>query len=396
MRIVVQKFGGTSVADIACIHRAADVVKRAINDGSIPVVVISAMAGVTNQLVGFASETDVDQNNISIRSECDTVISSGEQVTAGLMALALSKIGVKARSWMGWQVPLLTNSAYGEAEILSVSKANLMKDIEAGIIPVVAGFQGVDERGRITTLGRGGSDLTATALAASLGADICKIYTDVDGVYTADPLWVKCAKRFDVLSYDDMAALSQYGAKVLHSGAVKWAQKHNVPIQVLSTFSDASVGTIIRNEKRKIMCGITQKRAIQWDISSVDDRTAAKIDVVLREERVSPIWKDFNAQDKKLSFLTWTDQNLQVRFAISQCTTNIPSSQEVMLIALVGDNRTNSLITKNVCLNNLAINVPVMRCFRSLFITGIIVEHKYLAVALNDLHSMLKLHEVFQ
>lgn len=240
MAYLVQKFGGTSVADLDRIHHVAQTVLQEVQAGYKVVVVVSAMAGVTNQLVAWAQDICPGGD----RSESDAVLASGEQVTAGLMALALQNLGLKARSWLGWQIPLVTTEDYSNARILQVKTQNLKKALAQGEIAVVAGFQGMTAQGRITTLGRGGSDTTAVALAASLKAERCDIYTDVEGVYTADPRWVNGAKKLASLSYEEMFNLASNGAKVLHPQAVTFAQNGQVPLRILSSLSNVP-GTLV-------------------------------------------------------------------------------------------------------------------------------------------------------
>ena len=234
------KFGGTSVADIARLEHVALKVRRQVEQGDQVIVVVSAMAGVTNQLVGYAKAL----GGYESLAEYDAVVSTGEQITTGLLALALQQIGLQSRSCMGWQVPIMTNDHYGTANIQEID-TTIFEDCWAkGIVPVVAGFQGINDDNRITTLGRGGSDTTAVALAAAVEADRCDIYTDVDGVYTADPRFVPLARKLDEISYDEMLELAAQGAKVLHPRSVATALGSGTPIQVLSSFSDAP-GTLV-------------------------------------------------------------------------------------------------------------------------------------------------------
>lgn len=232
------KFGGTSVADTARIEAAADKVLAEYERGHEIAVVVSAMSGVTNQLVGYCQ----DITPLYDAREYDAVVASGEQVTAGLMALALQKRGIEARSWLGWQVPIMTDHVHGRARIEGIRAEEMIARFARREIAVLAGFQGITDKGRITTLGRGGSDTTAVALAAALKADRCDIYTDVDGVYTTDPRIVKCASKIAKISYEEMLELASVGAKVLQVRSVEMAYKQNVPVQVLSSF-DAAVGS---------------------------------------------------------------------------------------------------------------------------------------------------------
>lgn len=232
MGLIVQKFGGTSVGDVDRIKAAAAKVKAEIDRGNHVAVVVSAMAGVTNRLVEYCrSITDERQSH-----EYDSVIASGEQVTSGLMALALQAHGLKASSYQGWQIPILTDDAHSVARIQTIGVDSIKPRIIGGEVPVVSGFQGVTPGGRITTLGRGGSDTSAVALAAALGAERCDIYTDVDGVYTTDPRLVAKARKIARITYEEMLELASQGAKVLQTRSVEMAMRHGVKVQVLSTF----------------------------------------------------------------------------------------------------------------------------------------------------------------
>ena len=240
---LVMKFGGTSVADLDRIRSAAARVKREVEAGYDVAVVVSAMAGKTNELVGWAQQTSM----LYDAREYDAVVASGENVTAGLMALTLQEMGVPARSWQGWQVPLRTSSAHGSARIESIDTTRLMKKFGEGLHAVIAGFQGVSSEGRITTLGRGGSDTTAVAIAWGINADVCEIYSDVDGVYTTDPRIAPRARKLDSICYDDMLELSSAGSGVLQSRAVEFARKWKVVIHSRSAFSEAE-GTYVKEE----------------------------------------------------------------------------------------------------------------------------------------------------
>jgi aspartate kinase len=259
MARIVQKFGGTSVADIERIKSVARRVKRETDAGHEVAVVVSAMAGVTNQLVAWTNSF----GGLPDQQEYDTVVASGEQVTAGLTALALRELGVKARSFLGWQVPIETTDAHGKARIASIPTAALDAAIAAGEVAVIAGFQGVAPGSRVATLGRGGSDTSAVALAAALKAERCDIFTDVDGVYTTDPRIVAKAKKLDKITYEEMLEMASLGAKVLQTRSVELAMNHRVRVQVLSSFTDAP-GTMVVNEdeivEQQVVSGIAYSR----------------------------------------------------------------------------------------------------------------------------------------
>ncbi|MDZ3838883.1 MAG: aspartate kinase, partial [Rhodospirillales bacterium] len=259
MARLVQKFGGTSVADIDRIKAVALRVKRSVDEGNQVAVVVSAMAGVTNQLVGYVSAI----SPLHDAREYDVVVASGEQVTAGLMALALQELGITSRSWLGWQLPLRTDDAHGRARIEAVETDEIARRMAAGEVPVLAGFQGRAEDGRITTLGRGGSDTSAVALAAALRADCCDIYTDVDGVYTSDPRIVARARKLERITYEEMLEMASLGAKVLQTRAVELAMRYAVRLQVLSSFEDVP-GTLVVGEdeivEQELVSGIAYSR----------------------------------------------------------------------------------------------------------------------------------------
>ena len=250
MALIVAKFGGTSVADVERIERAATKIAREVEAGNKVVVVVSAMSGVTNQLVGYCTEV----SKLYDTREYDVVVSSGEQITSGLMAMALQKLGVPARSWLGWQIPFKTNDVHGKARIEEIDCKLLHERLNEGEVCVVPGFQGVTDANRITTLGRGGSDTSAVALAAALGADRCDIYTDVDGVYTTDPRVVPQAKKLKNISFEEMMELASLGAKVLQTRSVEIAMKQGVALQVLSSFEETIgsdlPGTLVVNEEK--------------------------------------------------------------------------------------------------------------------------------------------------
>jgi aspartate kinase len=243
MALIVHKYGGTSLADLDRINVIADRVKAAAEAGDRVAVVVSAMAGVTDQLVTWVRAAAA----LHDAREYDTVAAAGEQITAGLLALALQQRGVTARSWLGWQIPIRTDGGHGSARIEAIETGELHRRIARREVPVVAGFQGLGPLGRITTLGRGGTDTTAVALAAALGADRCDIFTDVEGVFTADPRIVATARKLTKITYEEMLELASLGAKVLQIRAVEMAMKHQVALQVASSFADTP-GTFVVDE----------------------------------------------------------------------------------------------------------------------------------------------------
>jgi len=255
MARIVQKYGGTSVADIDRIKAVAQRVKRAVDAGDEVAVVVSAMSGTTNQLVEWTRAVSPMHD----AREYDVVVSAGEQITVGLMAMALQDIGVDARSWLGWQIPMVTDDVHSRARIQDVKADEIVRRLGLGQVAVMAGFQGIASDNRITTLGRGGSDTSAVALAAAIKADRCDIYTDVDGIYTSDPRIVTRARKLDKITYEEMLEMASLGAKVLQTRSVELAMNHRVRLQVLSSFEDAP-GTLVVDEEeiveQEIVSGI--------------------------------------------------------------------------------------------------------------------------------------------
>ncbi len=277
MALIVQKYGGTSVGTTERIRNVAKRVARFHRQGHKLVVVVSAMSGETNRLLGLARELSANPNP----RELDVIAATGEQVTIGLLAIALQEMGVKARSYTGGQVRILTDEAYTKARILEIDEAKMRKDLDAGTIVIVAGFQGVDRHGNITTLGRGGSDTSGVALAAALKADECQIYTDVDGVYTTDPRIVPEARRLDTITFEEMLELASQGSKVLQIRSVEFAGKYLVKLRVLSSFDDPDTdtpGTLITfeeddNMEQAIISGIAFNRdEAKISVMGVEDK----------------------------------------------------------------------------------------------------------------------------
>lgn len=263
------KFGGTSVADLERIRRVAALVAEEVASGERVAVVVSAMAGRTNELVAWTDGAgSAAQGLPASDDEYDAVVASGEQVTAGLLAMSLRNMGTPARSWLGWQIPILTNDDHGRARIDDIPPEKLLAALDSGEVAVIAGFQGVTRSGRLSTLGRGGSDTTAVAIAAALGGARCDIYTDVDGVYTTDPRIESRARRLAQISYEEMLEMASLGAKVLHTRSVELAMAHGVPLRVLSSFSEAGAargaGTVVCDEEeimeKRIVSGVAFSR----------------------------------------------------------------------------------------------------------------------------------------
>lgn len=278
MSLIVQKFGGTSVGNISKIKNVAKKIIAEIEKNNKIIVVVSAMSGVTNQLVGYCNEVSSLKDNDEL-AEYDSIVSSGEQVTSGLLALELKNLGYKARSFSGWQIEMKTDDLHSKARIFSINKDILLQELQDKDVVVVAGFQGINEKNnRISTLGRGGSDTTAVAIAAAVDAEICEIYTDVDGVFTTDPRITSDAKKIDEISYEEMLEMAFSGSKVLQTRCVSMAMNQNVKVRVLSTFEEktANSGTILINNneimEKRLITGISQsKNEARFTLSGMPD-----------------------------------------------------------------------------------------------------------------------------
>jgi aspartate kinase len=317
MGLVVQKYGGTSVADM---ERIGNVARRVIKEkeaGNDVVVVLSAMAGETDRLINLAHQAAEDPDP----REYDALIATGEQVTVTLLAMVLNRLGYRARSFLGYQVKINTDRDFKKARIVKIDTRKIREELKKGSIIVVAGFQGVDEESNITTLGRGGSDTSAVALAAALKADVCEIYTDVDGVYTTDPNIYDKARRLDKISYDEMLEMARAGAKVLHPRSVELAKKFEVPVYVKSSFSDAN-GTLVTKEdkdmEKEVVSGVTYDRdQAKITVVNVPDRPgiAARLFTPLAEHNIMVDMIIQNASVDSLTDLTFTVSRKDVKQA---------------------------------------------------------------------------------
>jgi aspartate kinase len=289
MARIVMKFGGTSVADLDRIRNVANRVKREVDAGNEVAVVVSAMSGTTNQLVKWCTEL----SPLHDAREYDTVVATGEQVTIGLLAIALQTIGVDARSWQGWQIQIKTDNAHGKARVEEIDGSLLIERMKTGQVPVVAGFQGIGPDNRVTTLGRGGSDLSAVAIAAAVKADRCDIYTDVDGVYTTDPRIVPKARKLPAVAYEEMLELASVGAKVLQTRSVELAMKQRVRVQVLSSFEDKPGSMVVDEDEiveQPLVTGVAYSRdEAKVTLRRVPDKPgiAAHVFVPLSEANVN-------------------------------------------------------------------------------------------------------------
>lgn len=403
MACIVAKFGGTSVADIERIERAADKIAREVELGHKVAVVVSAMSGVTNQLVQYCN----DVTPVHDAREYDAVVSSGEQVTAGLMAIALQKRGIDARSWMGWQVPIKCSEVHGKARIEEIDASAMIERFEEREVAVLAGFQGVTERGRIATLGRGGSDTTAVALAAALNAERCDIYTDVDGVYTTDPRITKAAKKIDRISYEEMLELASLGAKVLQVRSVEMAYKRDIPVQVLSSFEEQIgselPGTLVTREEdimeQEVVNGVAfTKDEAKVTLLNVPDipGIAAKVFDPLADANVNVDMIVQNiSSDGKVTDITFTvpenelDKTLEALNAQEELKeAEIRADKDITKISVVGIGMRSHAGVAQTMFRTLAdkgINIQVIST--SEIKISVIVAKEYLELAVRSLHT---------
>jgi len=396
---VVQKYGGTSVADVDRIKHAAERVKRAYDEGDEVAVVVSAMAGVTNQLVEYVDST----GPLYDTREYDAIVSSGEQVTAGLMALTLQQMGVPARSWQGWQLPIRTDDVHGKARIQSIDTDDLNARFADGQVAVLAGFQGISSAGRITTLGRGGSDTSAVALAAALRADRCDICTDVDGVYTADPRIVSAARKLDRITYEEMLEMASQGAKVLQTRSVEIAMNHGVRLQVLSSFSDGA-GTLVVDEdeivEQQVVSGIAYSRdEAKITLVQVEDKpgVAAGIFGPLsdRSINVDMIVQNISADGQRTD-LTFTVSRADFDRAVTLLEENkanvayekLVSDANVVKISVIGVGmRSHAGVAQKMfrTLADKGINIQVIST--SEIKISVLISEDYAELALRSLHT---------
>ena len=396
---IVQKFGGTSVADTQRIKEAAKKVAFEHSQGHQVVVVVSAMAGVTNKLIEFKNCV----NNGLDASEYDVVLSSGEQTSAALMALALQNMGVRARSWLGWQIPIWTDNVHGKARITGIETDLLENQLKENEIVVVAGFQGLTPDKRITTLGRGGSDLTAVALAGALRARQCDIFTDVEGIYTCDPRIVSSASKLDKITYEEMMEMSSLGAKVLQTRAVELAMNYNVRIQVRSAFID-SPGTYLVSEdeivEQQVVSGISHNRdEAKVTLLKVSDRpgVAAGVFGPLAEASVNVDMIVQNvSEDGKTTDLTFTVGQADLNLAVEVLETRkdeigfhkIVADAKLVKISIVGVGMRSHPGVAQTMFNALAkkgINIKVIST--SEIKVSILIDEEYTELALKALHS---------
>lgn len=404
MGLVVQKFGGTSVANVEKIKNVALKAIREKKAGHDVVVVLSAMAGETNRLIDLAhsaAETPDER-------EYDSLISTGEQVTISLLSIVLNSMGYRSRSFLGFQVRILTDQAYQKARISTIDTDVLEKELKKGTIVVVAGFQGVDEENNITTLGRGGSDTSAVALAAALKADRCDIFTDVDGVYTTDPNICAKARRLDKISYDEMLEMAMTGAKVLQPRSVEMAKKYNVPVYVKSTFSDEG-GTLVTKEdkdmEREVLSGITYDRdQAKITVVHIPDKPgiAANLFTPLSERNISVDMIIQNASSQGYTDLTFTvaKKDMKVAQKIVEATAKeigakkVEVDDDVAKVSIIGVGMvSHSGVAAKMFKTMADESINIMMISTSEIKISCVIQRKYTELAVMVLHDAFHLEK---
>ena len=403
-KLIVQKFGGTSLSNIQKIQSAANRIKKKIKSGCNVVVIVSALGKTTDYLQSLINKIDINGD----AREIDTILSSGEQASSGLMALFLNKIGINARSFLGWQIPILTNKSYGKAKILDINVNFLKQIIKNGVTPIIAGFQGISEELRITTIGRGGSDTTAVAIASKLHADRCEIFTDVDGVFTTDPRYVKKAKKINNLTYDEILEMASVGAQVLEPRSVSLAKKNNVPLIVKSSFRNIEGTNISKSrkiEKRNVSGIVFSKNDSKITLLGVPDKpgVAAKIfgSLARQDINVDMIVQNISV-DGKFSDLTFTvseNDLFRAKKSINKIKKevgikNILPDSKVAKLSIVGIGmRTNAGIAEEMfkALAKEKINIDLIST--SEIKISVLISRKHLLKAVNVLHKVFKLSD---
>ena len=405
MSLIVQKFGGTSVGTIERLEQVADKVARFRADGHGVVVVVSAMSGETNRLIGLAHEVQ----DRPVPREMDVLVSTGEQVTTALLSMALNKRGVKAKSYNGSQVRILTDDAHTKARIREIDDARLHADLDDGYVIVVAGFQGVDEHGNITTLGRGGSDTTAVALAAALKAEECQIYTDVDGVYTTDPRVVDGARRLKHITFEEMLEMASMGSKVLQIRAVEFAGKYQVPLRVLHSFQDGP-GTLItieddsdmetptiagiafnRDEAKLTIEGVPDMPGVAYHILGPIGEANIEVDVIVQNVSHDNT-TDFtftvsrNDLDRAEEVLNNVAREINAR--------KVTSDNKIAKVSVVGVGmRSHAGVASQMFAALAEVGINIQMITTSEIKISVIIEEKFLELAVRSLHSSFELEK---
>ncbi len=403
MALIVQKYGGTSVGNLERINDVARKIKKQCVDGNKIVVVVSAMSGETNRLISLANQIN---SNPDAR-ELDVLITTGEQVTIALLSLALQNIGCDARSYTGSQVKIQTDNAHGKARIVDIDHSKVNSDLEKGRVVVIAGFQGVDKLGNITTLGRGGSDTTAVAMAAALKADECQIFTDVDGVYTTDPRIEPKARKLNRITFEEMLEMASLGSKVLQIRSVEFAGKYNVPLRVLSSFDENSKGTLIsleednleaaeisgialnRDEAKLTIRGVPDKPGIAYNILGPIGDANIEVDMIVQniaQDGTTDFTFTVNREDfqKAKKILEETSKSLGAR--------EVEGDTKIVKLSLVGVGmRSHAGIASKMfkCLSSEGINIQMIST--SEIKISVMIEERYLELGVRSLHDTFEL-----
>jgi aspartate kinase len=405
--LIVQKYGGTSVGSLERMENVAAKVARARLDGHAVVVVVSAMSGETDRLLNLARPLT---DEISAPREVDVLLATGEQVNIALMAMTLKKQGIPARSYTGFQVAVHTDSAHTKARIIKIDRERLRADIEKGIVPVIAGFQGVDEHGDITTLGRGGSDTTAVAIAAALGADECQIYTDVDGVYTTDPRIVPEARRLKQITVEEMLEMASLGSKVLQIRSVAFAGKYRVRLRVLSSFLDESEGTLItfeenknmeeavisgiafqRNEAKIVVQGVPDRPGLASQILDPIAKANINIDMIVQNASIDGL-TDFSFTVERQDFKEALAIVENLRESIGAKA--VFSDGRIAKVSVIGVGmRTHAGIAAKMFSTFADEGINIQMISTSEIKISVVIEEKYLELAVRALHEAFQLNQ---
>ncbi|MCB5272325.1 MAG: aspartate kinase [Candidatus Cloacimonetes bacterium] len=402
MALVVQKYGGTSVGTIDKIRDVAKRIARTYDDGNDVIVIVSAMSGETNKLVAMANE----MCEFPSEREYDVLVSTGEQVTIALLSMCLQSMGYKAKSYLGHQIPILTDGASSKARILEIGQDNIRQDLNGGSIVVVAGFQGIDAEGNITTMGRGGSDTSAVAVAAALKADVCEIYTDVDGVYTTDPRIVENAKKIEKVTYDEMLEMASLGAKVLQLRSVEFAKKYGVVIHVRSSFND-NPGTLVQKEdsdmETVMVSGVTySKDEAKISVLQIPDKpgVAASIFTPLSDANITVDVIIQNVSTKGLNDLTFTVSRADYKKALKIVEETVEkigaggvaSDSKVAKVSIVGVGmRSHSGVASKMFNALAAEGINIMMISTSEIKISCVIDDKYAELAVRVLHDAFEL-----
>ncbi len=412
---IVMKFGGTSMADFDCMSKVADHIERELSAGLKLAVVVSAMAGETDRLISLADQVGSNTE----QSEKDVIISSGEQVSSAILSMILNRRNINAKSIQGWQIPLITIGMHGSARINDVKSDYLDKLIEDGVVPIIAGFQGISQENRVTTLGRGGSDTTAVAIACAINADLCDIYTDVDGVYTSDPRVIPKAQKLNIISFEEMLEMASQGAKVLQTRSVELAMSYNMPIRVRSTFSEnnfenvensTNIGTIVTNEERiledKVVSGIAySKNEAKVTIQQLEDKpgvaaeifgnladSGINVDMIVQNISADGMHTDltFTVQESDLNAARLVIDNLgdKVKYA------KLEESKEIAKVSIIGVGmRSHAGVAAQMfsILAEKGINIQAITT--SEIKVSVLIELRQIEKAMRALHSVYGLDQ---